>query len=409
MIAMKTETKNLDKCQVQLTATLDANEANAIVKDVEKRFVQEAAVPGFRPGKAPLALLRKNYGTMLEQKITEEIANKNIPNAVKAAKLDDEFLAVYKLDDVKHDDKGATLVFTIEVKPTFKVPTYKGLKIAFKDVTVKDEAVQDQLKRLRDMCAKFEDAKEGDTVKEGDFVQFDYTGTIDGKLITEIEPSAKFLSDGQGFWTQVEEGRFVPEVLKALKGMKIGETKKDIKAKFEKDFTMKALEGKKALYTVTLKAFRSRTIPDDAAFLEDLKPQFKENAESIEKLTNYIREEMQKAEDSREATRRENEAADMLLKKVDFDVPSVQVNRAMNAYLNELAQQAQYSGLGADYFKENREKILNDAKENATKQIRLYYVLSAIADAEKLEDDKDEKGESRNHKALKFVLDNAKK
>lgn len=406
---MKTETKNLDKCQVQLTVALDANEANAIVKDVEKRFVQEAVVPGFRPGKAPLALLRKNYGTMLEQKIAEGIADKNIPSAIKEAKLEDAFVEVYKLDDVQHDEKGATLVFTIEVKPTFKLPTYKGLKIPFKGVTVKDEDVQDHIKHLREMCAKYDAAKEGDAVKEGDFVEIDFTGTIDGKLVAEVEPDADFFSHAQGFWVPVMEDRFIPEVLKALEGMKIGETKKDIKVKFEKWPGIKSLEGKKALYTVTVKSIRSRTLPDDKAFLEDIKPQFKENAESIEKLTNYFREEMQKGEDSREATRRENEAAEMLLKKVDFDVPNSVVLRAMKSYLSDLAEQAQHSGLGADYFKENREKILKEAKEHATNQVRLYYVLAAIADAEKLEDDKDEKGESRNHKALKFVLDNAKK
>ncbi len=406
---MKTETKNLDKCQVQLTVTLDANEANAVVKDVEKRFVREAAVPGFRPGKAPLALLRKNYGGELEKRIAEGIANKNIPNAIKEAKLEDQFLAVYMLDDVKHDEKGATLVFTIEVKPTFKVPTYKGLKIAFNDVTVKDEDVQAQIDNLRGACAKFEDAKEDTKVKEGDFIQIDFTGTIDGKPISEFDEKAKVISEGQGFWTQVLDDRFVPEVIKALKGMKVGETKKDIKAKFAKGYDIKALEGKKALYTVTVKSIRSRVLPDDATFLEQLKPQFNDAAESMEKLTSYIREQMQRAEDSREATRRENEAAEMLLKKVDFDLPIVNVKNAMKNYLSDLAERAQYSGLGADYFKKNRDTILKEAKEYAEKQVRLHYVLSAIADAEKLENDKDENGETRTRKALKFVLDQAKK
>lgn len=406
---MKTETKNLDKCQVQLTVTLDANEVSASVKDVEKMFVREARLPGFRPGKIPLALIRKNFATELKSKISENLLEKHAQNAIKEAKLEDAFVAYAGVDDVKEEANGGTLVFKIEVRPTFKTPTYKGLKIAFNDATVKDEEVQEQLTKLRESCAKYEDAKEGDAVKDGDFVQIDYTGTIDGKPITELAPDAKFLSAGTGFWTQVAEGRFVPEVLDALKGMKAGETKSEIKAKFGKDFITESLRGKKAVYSVTLKSFRVRHLPDDAAFLETLKPQFKEAAESLEKLTAHIREQMQKVADNREQARREQEALDMLLKKVDFDVPASTVRRMMNSILQEVAQRAQYSGLDADYFEKNREKILKDAEEQATKQVRLYYVLDAIATAEKLEDDKDDKENTRTKKALQLVIDQAKK
>lgn len=406
---MKTETKNLDKCQVQLTATLEADEASHIVKDVEKLFMREASVPGFRAGKVPLAIIRKNFGSALEQKIREELINKQLAAALKDAKLDETFVAVAAINDVKHDENGATFTATIEVRPTFKLPTYKGLKLTFNDVAVKDEEVEKQLARLRETCANYVDAKEGEAINEGDFVQFDYAGTIDDKPITDVAADAKFFAEGKGFWTQLLEGRFIPEVLEALKGMKIGETKADIKVKFAKDFTVEALRGKKAVYTITVKGFRSRTMPDDAAFLEQLKPQFKENAESLEKLTGYIREQMQKAADSRETSRREQEAADMLLKKVDFDVPDSQVKRGMNAFLKEYAERAQYSGLGAKYFEENREKILKEAEENATKQVRLSYILNAIADAEKIEEPKDENETPRLLKALQFVIDEAKK
>ena len=394
---MKTSIKKEDKCKVKLTVNLDAEEIKAIVKDVEKAFVREAQLPGFRKGKIPLELIRKEFANGLKQEIQRAMFQKNYAEAVKAEKVDEVALA--NIEDVSYDENGGSFVATVEVKPEFKLPTYKGLKITSNDTTVKDEAVQDQMTRLRAAYAKFEDAKEGDVVEDGDFIQIDYEGMVGKQKILEINADAKVVAEGKGFWTQVEEGRFLPEILEAVKGMKAGETKENISAKFAKESAPEGLGGKKATYTVTLKSFRKRVLPTDAEFVEKAK------AESLEKLTATIRESLEKAAVNREMARRENEAVELLLKKADFEVPESQVRRATDAYLNELAQRAQYSGLDVSYFEKNREKILADAEATATKQVRLWYIIDAIAAAEKIEAKDDEKGK----KVVEFILANVKK
>lgn len=394
---MKTETKKLEKCQVQLKVMLDAEEIKAIVKDVEKVFVREAQLPGFRKGKIPVELIRKEFANGLKQEIERSMFQKNYADAVKAEALEE--VAIADVQDMKYDAEGGEFTAIVEVKPTFKTPTYKNLKISVGDTEVKDEAVVEQRERLRAAYSKYEDAKDGETVQDGDFVQIDYSGKIGKKSILEINPEAKVVAEGQGFWTQVEEGRFLPEILDAVKGMKAGETKDGIKAKFDKEAAPEGLKGEKAVYSVTLKSFRRRVLPTDAEFVEKAK------AESIEKLTATIREQMEKSAVEQEAMRRENEAVEALLKKADFDVPASQVRRAMDATLNEFAQRAQYSGLPADYFEKNRDKILKDAEDTATKQVRLWYILEAIAKAENIEAKDDEKGK----KVIEFVLANAKK
>ena len=394
---MKTSIKKEDKCKVKLTVNLDAEEIKAIVKDVEKAFVREAQLPGFRKGKIPLELIRKEFANGLKQEIQRAMFQKNYAEAVKAEKVDEVALA--NVEDVSYDENGGSFVATVEVKPEFKLPTYKGLKIESNDTTVKDEAVQDQMTRLRAAYAKFEDAKEGDVVEDGDFIQIDYEGMVGKQKILEINADAKVVAEGKGFWTQVEEGRFLPEILEAVKGMKAGETKENISAKFAKESAPEGLGGKKATYTVTLKSFRKRVLPTDAEFVEKAK------AESLEKLTATIRESLEKAAVNREMARRENEAVELLLKKADFEVPESQVRRATDAYLNELAQRAQYSGLDVSYFEKNREKILADAEATATKQVRLWYIIDAIAAAEKIEAKDDEKGK----KVVEFILANVKK
>ena len=394
---MKTSTKNEYKCQVELKVELNAEEIKEVVKDVEKAFVREARLPGFRPGKVPVEIIRKQFADGLKQETEHTMIRKHYNDAVKAEGIDE--VALVDVKDIKSGAEGGEFTAIVDVKPTFKLPTYKGLKISEKDTKVTDQQVKDQLERLRAAYAKYEDAKEGETVADGDFVQIDYTGTVDKKPILEIAPDAKVVASGTGFWTQVEEGRFLPEILDAVKGMKVGETKDDVKAKFAKEGAPEGLGGKKAVYTVTLKAFRRRVLPTDAEFAEKAK------AESIEKLSATIRETLEKQAIEAEAMRRENEAVELLLKKVDFDVPQSQVRRAMDGYLQELAQRAQYSGLDASYFEKNRDKILKDAEEAATKQVRLWYVLEAIAKAENIE----AKDEERGKKVIDFVLANVKK
>ena len=394
---MKTSCKSQDKCQVKLTVTLDADEMSAIVKDVEKVFLREAQLPGFRKGKVPLQVIRKEFADGLKQETQRAMFQKKYPEAIKAEGIDE--IALANVEDMKFDEKGGSFVAIVEVKPQFKLPTYKGLKVEFKDAKVEDAQVKDQLERLRAAYAKYEDAKDGEAVADGDFVQIDYEGMIGKKKILEINPEAKIVAEGKGFWTQIEEGRFLPEILDAVKGMKAGETKDGIKAKFDKESAPEGLKGEKATYTVTLKSFRRRILPTDAEFAEKAK------AESFEKLQTTIRESLEKSAVENEAIRRENEAVELLMKKVDFDVPESQVRRAMDGYLQELAQRAQYSGLNAEYFEKNRDKILKDAEAAATKQVRLWYVLDAIAAAEKIEAKDEEKGK----KVIEFVLANAKK
>ena len=167
-----------------------------------------------------------------------------------------------------------------------------------------------------------------------------------------------------------------------------------------------ALKGKKAAYELKVTMFRKRILPDDAGLVESAK------AESMEKLRSDIRERLEKQAAEAEVERRRNQAIELLLKKVDFDVPPSLVQRQAEAYLGQLAQQMQYAGVTGEYIEQNREKILKDAQEHAERQVRLSYMLLDIADAEKIEvDEKDEnkKDQARAEKTLEFILGEAKK
>ena len=393
---MNTESKKLDGCRRQLDVKLDADEVKAVVKEVERAFVREVRMPGFRPGKVPVEMIRRNYAEGLKQETERLMIRKYVDDAAKAEGL--EVVSFVEFKDAAAGEDGGSFTAVVDVKPQVKLPQYKGLKVTSNDVTVKDEDVNAQVERFREAYAKFEDAKEGEAVADGDFVQFDYAGTVGGKPILEVAPEAKVVASGTGFWTQVEEGRFLPEILDALKGMKAGETKEGIEAKFDGDAAPEGLKGETAVYTVTLKAFRRRILPTDAELAEKTK------SESVEKLAETIRGQMQKRADEEEAVRRENEAVDLVMDKCTFDVPESQVQRATDAYNEQFSRRAQQSGLDASYFEKQRDKIYADARTAAEKQVRMWYVFEAIAKEEKIEAKDDELGK----KVADFILANAK-
>lgn len=378
---MKFETKESSPCVMALSVKAEADETKAPYQKVLNVFMREASIPGFRKGKVPLNIIKQKFQQEIAHECQQACFSEFYPKALKESGLD--AVNLQNVTDVLFTpETGFSCTALVEVKPAFDLPKYKKLAIKAGDATVTDEQVTERVESFRKAFAKFEDAKEGDAIAEGDFVQFDYAGALDDKAKTplaEVAPDQKAVCGATGFWTQLEEGRFLPEILDALKGMKAGETKDDVKVKFPKDNAPEALKGKKCVYTITVKGFRRRTLPDDATFAADAK------AESLDALRAQIREQMEKDAAAAELENRKGQAIELLLKKADFAVPPSLVQRQIQSYLQDLAQRAQYSGMSADYIEQNRDKILADAEANAVRQVRLSYILLGIAKAENIE------------------------
>ncbi len=338
----------------------------------------------------PLAVIQQKFADGIKQESEQACFRKLYPQALKEAAV--EPIELTGVTDVQLDPAtGFSFTAIVEVRPEFSLPKYKKLAVKAGDTTVKDEAVEQQLEQFRVAFAKYEDAKEGETIGDGDFVNFDYKGQLNGQPLSEIVPDQKAVCGAEGFWTQIEDGRFLPEILAALKGMKAGESKKEVVVKFPDDAAPEALKGKSCDYELTVKSFRRRVLPDDKTFLENAK------AESLDALRKDIRERLEKQAIAADLENRRNQAIELLLKKCDFDVPASLVRRQTAAYLKDLEQRAQYAGLSGDYIEQNRDKILADAENHAVQQVRLGYVLEEIAKAENIEiaEDDIEKGLER--------------
>ncbi len=430
---MKVDSEKVNGCQLKVTIKLEADETKPVYDKVFRVYLQQGRIPGFRPGKAPREMIQRAFQSSIIKDTQERIVSEFCRKALDEQKI--KPLAITELAEmIFTPETGATFTIKVDVEPEFDLPKYKKVSIECKEPEVTDEQVAERLTMQRKAFAKFEDeVEDGYQAALDDLVQIDFDATIGGKPLSETAPDAASLSSGRDFWMMMDPSRFLKEVVEGVVGMKKDESK-EIKVAFPKDVPVEALRGKKAVFAVTLKKIRKCVLPDDAEFIAQMK------AENMEALQKNTKEAMLQAEIAAENNRRNEAVAEALLKKQDFDLPESQLDEETNRVLDQMMNMASYRGVSKDVIEQSREQILAQAVEGAKRNLRLRYILTGIADAEKIEVTDEEylarvtnlagdfqisvdelkarfaadsrevllKKQLRNEKALQFVLDIAK-
>ena len=223
---MKFEKKDSSACVVALQIKAEAAEVADVYKSVLAAFMREAVIPGFRKGKVPLNIIKQKFQQEIARECEQRCFGKFYQEALKESAI--EAVNLQNVTDVLFTpETGFSCTALVEVKPEFSLPKYKKLAIKAGDTKVTDEQVVERVESFRKAFAKFEDAKadDGSVVGAGDFVEIDYSGALDIKArtpLSEVVPDQKAVCGANDFWLQVEDGRFLPEILEAIKGMKIG-------------------------------------------------------------------------------------------------------------------------------------------------------------------------------------------
>ena len=371
---MKVSLQNIGSCQVKAIVKAEAEETRKDYEDVLKLFMRQGSVPGFRSGRVPREIIKREF----HKEIIEEVQGRLFRSLYKKA-LDQEKVKMVALTNVGDmlfsPETGMMFTMIVDVEPVFDLPKYKKIPIIFEDPVVTEDQVDEQLDHLRKAFAKFEEAPAEHVIEGGDLVSLDFTGLIDGQPVHALADAAKPVSEGVDFWVQVEAGRFIPEVIDALRGMRQGESE-EVKVTFASDYPVAELRGKNAVYSIVAKAVRMRLPPRDEDLLEQVK------VDSIEKLREQTRAKMQESAEKAERHRREQMAIEFLLKKADFDLPETQVAEEINVTLDRMMSEAQYRGLTREDLEKNKDAIIENAADNAKRQLRLRYVLGGIAEQE---------------------------
>lgn len=399
---MKVTVENTGPCRKLLKVEFTVEEIQAEYDESLSVFVKHGSVKGFRPGKAPVAMIRRMYDKQVIEGLREHLLAKGFQQALKEHKFDpiaemDLQQSVLKAGEPFH------FSVTLEVEPTFELPTYKGLEVDAKKVDITEDAVGQAIDRYLENTGKYEDLTEERPVKEGDMVAVDYVATVEGQPMAEVSEKAKGLSTGADFWVIAnEEYSFLPSFGPQLVGLKIGDSK-DISVTFDGQSPIEELRGKTAVFASTVKKIRARTKPAmDEALFRSL--HVKDESELRETFRNMLQGEA----DRHETSSRRNQVIDALMKGATLDVPESAAQDESHRIVYEMVEENTRRGVSEQEIRDNLAKISESAKTVANDRLKLKYLLKRIAREEKIEVTDAEVASLMNAHALRSGAKSAK-
>ncbi len=371
--------ENTGPCRKLLKVEFSAEEIQKEYDESLAMYAKHGTVKGFRPGKAPLDMIRRLYDKKILEGLDEHLLAKGFREALKEHKID----PVTELDLQKSDlraDAPFSFSLTLDVAPEFDLPVYKGLKVEAKKVEIADDAITQAIDRYRESTGKYEDLKDPRPVKEGDMVAVDYTATVDGKPMADVSDKAKSLATGSDFWVIAnEQYSFLPAFGPQLVGMKIGDAK-DISVEFDDTAPIEELRGKTGVFASTVKNVRERVLPPmDEDFFKSV--QVKDEAELRETFRGLLQNEAE----GQETSRRRNQLIESLIKAAKFDVPESETDSESQRIVYEMVQENTKRGIPEAEIRENLSKISESAKTSAKDRVKLRYLLKNIAHEEKID------------------------
>src|SRR5437667_3950948 len=210
-VAVEKQPGSISKLQIELPADEVAKEWDAIANS----FARFAKIPGYRPGKAPRAVIDKRFRKEIQDELTKKLVSKSYRDAVEKEQL--RVASLTNIEDIQFgEDKSMRFHATVVIAPEFELPDYKNIPVQLPDTKVSDAEVEEALQRLRDQSADFVDVQ-GRGLQTGDFAVLDFEGSIENRPIGEIAPQAsKNLQGGKKFWLHLESENFLPKFCEHL-------------------------------------------------------------------------------------------------------------------------------------------------------------------------------------------------
>jgi trigger factor len=344
---------------------------------IAKAYLKERGkinVPGFRKGKAPRKLIESMYGeAVFYDDAFELVAQPAYEEAIKADNLQ---VVDRPQVDIEQIGSGKELKYTIEVfvKPDVTLGEYKGVAVEKKIEKVTDEAVDARIERDVERASTTQDV-EGRAVENGDIVNLDYAGTVDGVAFEGGTAEKQSLTIGSGM--------FIPGFEEQMVGMNIGE-ERDLSVKFPEQYHAENLAGKDAVFHVKVNGIQTKVRPElDDDFAADVS-----EFDTFEAYKANIVSEMEKNATERSEANLEDALVQKVVDAADCDIPNAMIEDEETTMLREMEMRMMYQGIRMeDYLKytgQTEEQLRENYKPEATNRVKTQLVLEAIAKAENI-------------------------
>ena len=373
---VSTTVTELPESRVRVQAEVSPQEIDRRVDQAARQLGRSMRIPGFRPGKAPAPVVLRRVGreAVLDEAVRESIGS------WYAAAIDDAKISPVgepEFDLGALPTEGEPLTFSIEigVRPKATLGEYKGLDVPRPSTEIADEAIDEELERMRERTARLETAER--PAARGDFVVLDFVGTVDGVAFPGGEARDHLLELGGG--------RFIPGFEDQLQGVSAGE-ERTVKVTFPEDYGAEDLAGKDAEFACTIKEIKTKVLPelDDDFAVE-------QGFDDIAELREDIRARQAAAqEETRERDFREA-ALDAAVANATVEVPEALIEARARELWDQMAHSLSHQGIPKEtYLKlagKTEDELVEEAKPDAENSLKRDAVLAAIVEAEGIEPD----------------------
>lgn len=352
----------------RLTITVPADSVDSAVKSRLQQLAKTQRINGFRPGKVPVSVIKKRYGSAVRQEVAGDVMQQNFYQAVMQEKIQPAGMPKFEL---KNDQDGQDLEFvaSFEVYPEVEVQGVSEMEIEKPVVEIKDEDLDSMMETLQKQHATWKEVKR--KAKKDDRMVIDFVGSIDGE---EFDGGK-----AEDFTLELGQERMIPGFEKPLVGAKAGEDV-TVEVTFPEDYHAEALKGKDAVFQVHVKKVEGQQLPkvdDEFATL------FGVQEGGVDALRDEVRKNMQRELDQTLKAQVKENVISGLVEKNEIDLPQSLIDQEINALREQAKQRFAQQG-GGDNLPELPADLFQD---NAKRRVTIGLLLGEIIKQNELEAD----------------------
>lgn len=372
---MSLQVENLEKNMAKLTVEVPAEQFDEAIKAAYNKNKGRFSIPGFRKGKAPLAMIEKMYGVEV---FYEEAANIVLDDTYGDAADESKLEIVSRPEiDLVQIEKGKPFIYTatVAVKPEVTLGEYKGIEVGKAAAEVTDEDVENELKKIQNQNARILTVEDR-PVADGDETIIDFEGVVDGRTFDG--------GKAEDYSLVIGSHSFIDTFEEQLIGKNIGE-ECEVNVTFPSEYHAKELAGKPAVFKVTVKEIKEKELPE-------LNDEFAEEVSDFDTLDEYkgdIRAKLLETRQKQAATENENRVVEKVVEGASMDIPEAMVDMQVQNMINDYARRMQGQGMSFDQYMKYTgmtvEQLKAQTRPQAEKTIRTRLVLEAVVKAENIE------------------------
>jgi trigger factor len=342
---------------------------------IAQEFARKARVPGFRPGKAPLGVVKTRFKDEILGEMVQHLLPKYFSTALKEKALD--IVDVPEYDAIEYDN-GKPLKFKalFEVYPELNVTNYKGIPATPAVVEVPEPEIDATLKKLQEDMSELTPVEEERPIATGDFADISFTGTVEGEEQPLFTDKATVEIGGETTLKEFTEN---------LTGASVNE-EKSFGVTYRDDYPEKRLAGKTVGYNIKIEGLKTKKVPE----LNDEFAQSIGEYKTLEELRSKVRQDMEK--------HKQNHANEELREKLllwleennDFEVPQTLVERQIQIRMQRLVRDLSRQGINPQRLDVDWARIQEDQRQQSVRDVKGSLILDYIAEQEKIETSEEE-------------------